>query len=795
MRTLSRSFSGGEITPELYGRLDLNSYQTGLSTCRNFIVLPHGPVANRPGTEFVREVKDSTKRTRLIPFAYSTTQTMVLEFGQSYIRFHTNGGTLLLAGNPYEVATPYLEADLFDIHYVQSADVMTLVHPNYAPRELRRLGATSWQLATITFASSSVYFGGLVAATAVNLTLPARPPAPKFMTVLSGSPGADDVTYRVTAIVEDARVEGVSIQQSWIGTDLSQPQHIEWGAVGDAIGYRLYREETPGQFFLIAETTALQFDDDQTAANHDIPIAGFPPTPNQADHEYVVTAIAGDGQESIASSVVSANSDLTYPGSYIVVAPTIGALPLLYVRYNVYKKKSGVFGYIGSAARGENFVDDNIEPDLTRQPPIDVNPFPSVTNYPQAVSYFEQRRLFAGTINLPQSLWGTRTGTESNFNTNVVVRDDDAISFRIAAREANTIRHIVPLGEAILLTSSAVWRVSSSDGGALTPSTLSVKPQSYTGASNVQPVTTDSSILYAQARGGHVREIVYTRSDNGSVGYSNMDMSLLSPHLFKYKTLVDIAFAKAPQPILWAVSSDGRLLGMTYVPDQKVAAWHRHDTDGLFESCTVVTEGEEDMLYLVVRRTIGAISRRYVERLHTRQFQTLQDAFFVDCGDTYSGAATTTISGLGHLEGKTVAVLGNGAVLSPKVVTGGAITLEKAVTVAQVGLPITSDMVTLPMSTEQLPAAGQGRAKNVNKVYIRVFESSIVKAGPDATKLREYKQRTTEPYGSPPNLIPEREIDITMSPSWGSDAKVMVRQSSPLPLTVLSISLDTTTGS
>lgn len=154
IRTLQRSFAGGEVTPELFGRIDDAKYQSGLAKCLNFITKPQGPAENRPGFAFVREVKDSTKKVRLLSFTYSTTQTMVIEMGAGYFRFHTMGATLLDGGVPYEVANPYTEADLFDIHYVQSADVLTLVHPNYAPRELRRLGATNWQLQTITFGAS-----------------------------------------------------------------------------------------------------------------------------------------------------------------------------------------------------------------------------------------------------------------------------------------------------------------------------------------------------------------------------------------------------------------------------------------------------------------------------------------------------------------------------------------------------------------------------------------------------------------------------------------------------------------
>ena len=150
-RTFNRSFAGGEMSPEMWGRIDDVKFQTGAATVRNFITTPQGPAENRPGFAFVREVKDSTKKTRLIPFTYSTTQTMVIELGAGYIRFHTQGGTVLSGGVPYEITNPYAEADLFDIHYVQSADVLTLAHPNYAPRELKRLGATNWTLTTINF--------------------------------------------------------------------------------------------------------------------------------------------------------------------------------------------------------------------------------------------------------------------------------------------------------------------------------------------------------------------------------------------------------------------------------------------------------------------------------------------------------------------------------------------------------------------------------------------------------------------------------------------------------------------
>jgi hypothetical protein len=269
--------------------------------------------------------------------------------------------------------------------------------------------------------------------------------------------------------------------------------------------------------------------------------------------------------------------------------------------------------------------------------------------------------VFAGTTNAPQTFWGTRTGTESNMTYNIPVTSDNRINVRIASREASTIRHIVAAGQLLLLTDTAEWRCSAV-GDVLTPASINIAPQSYVGASNVQPVVVNNLVLYAGARRAHPRAVLCV----AGLQLHQRGHLLMAPHLFDYYALADMAYSKGPIPVLWCISSSGYLLGMTYVPEQEVAAWHWHDTaaSGVFESCAVVTEVSEDRLYVLVRRTINGSSKRYIERLHTRYFATLADAFYVDCGLTYSGAPATTISGLTHLEGQAVNVLADGVVRS-----------------------------------------------------------------------------------------------------------------------------------
>lgn len=756
-----RSFAGGEITPELFARLDLAKNQTGLAKALNFEILAHGPAANRAGWEYVLEVKDSSKHVALIPFTFNTQQTFVLEFGELYVRFHSQGGTLLeapitlnsissanpgvvgfaaphgllngqwvylnsivgptilngrfvkvanktantfelndLAGNPintallpgyisggtvsrvYEVATPYTELDLFDLHYVQSSDVLTITHPTYQQRELRRLGATNWTLTTFTMVPVQA--------------------APTALVITPSGAGAESNSYKVTAVAADGFEESLA------------------SASGTTAGVAL---ATAGAFNTIKWTDA-------------------------------------------------ANA----------------------TRYNVYKLKNGLYGFIGQALNGTiGLIDNNIGPLMSETPPEGTDPFAAIDNYPGAVSYYEQRRIFAGSNNKPQNMWMTRSATESNLTYSIPQRDDDSISFRIAARQANRIRHIVPLADLILLTSGGAWRVTSVNSDAITPSSISVKPQSNVGASNVQPVIADRSILYAQDRGGHIREMKTTSDNLYTTTYGSTDASILAPHLFDDYTIRSMSYVSAPTPQLWATRSDGILLGLTYIPEHDVLAWHQHDTkNGLFESVAAVAESNEDSLYAVILRTINGRSVRYIERKHTRKFAELEDAFFVDSGLTYEGLPATLITGFWHLEGETISLLCDGAVHPPRTVVNGAVTLEHEASMVHGGLKITADMQTLPVSLE-IEAAGQGIQKNVNKINIRLHESSLVKAGPSFDALREVKQRTDEPYGSPPRLM-NAVKPLTFEPSWGTDGAVCLRTDNPLPVTVVGIEIDVALG-
>lgn len=680
IRTLQSSFTG-EVSPSMYGRIDNDKYKSGLAVCRNFICLPQGPVQNRSGFAFVRQTKYADKPARLIAFEFSSTDTMILEFGHQYIRFHSRGGTLMNAnGTPYEISTPYNSDDIFVIHYAQSADVMTLVHPHYPVKELRRYGAYDWRLIDVTFSA------------------PLSPPG------------------------------NVSVE--------------------------------------------------------------YVPNGNESDsrftYKYKVTAVqdSDEGQrESAPSAAASVSCNLWWDNALnrITWSAVAGA-----ARYRVYKSTAGVFGYIGET-EGTSFEDNRVDADDGITPPRYDSMF-GAGDYPSAVAYFEQRRCFAGTVKRPQFVWMTRSGTETDMAYHIPVVDDDRIKFKIAAQKVARLKHLAPLSQLLALSESAIFRLSPANSDVITPESVSAKPQVYQGASEVQPLLIRSNLIYASERGGHVIEMGYNWQQGG---FAVNDLCVFAPHLFERARVKDMALALSPHPIIWCAMTDGCLLGLTYMPEQAVSAWHRHDTiNGSFESVAVVPEGDEDILYAVVRRTINGATVRFIERMHERLYDGLENCFHVDAGSTYEGEETQTLSGLDYLEGCEVAILADGAVLPREKVKNGQITLEVPAKKIQVGLPVISEIQTLPLIVNlQDGSFGRGHQKNINRVWMQVYQSSGIFVGPSFDDLTEVKQRLDEPYGEPPEPL-STEIDVPLPGSWNASGQLVLRQKDPLPLTLVGITCD-----
>lgn len=871
IRQYQRAFNGGEVSPAMYARIDDGKYQTGMALCKNFLIEPQGPIVMRPGFKYVNHTKHAGKKARLIPFNFSISQTMVLELGERYVRFHTQGQTVLgNNGQPYEIETPYIEADLFDIHYVQSADVMTLVHPNYPPKELRRYGATDWRLVDIKFGSSLSAPTGLSASQTIN----------KDVT----NPTDYKRTYAVTALLADGTEE--SVRSSSVTIDCNpygdgSYNTIRWNAVAGAGLYRVYRDQG-GVWAYVGQTDTTQIIDENitpdasiTPPHYDDAFysskgitsvrvnnggSGYVPAKYITDFVNVCEYDWGDGykQQSTGFPVnIQSKANLTWeiedPNGHgsgadirLITGETYAATggpasggrtacvtgieirsrgigydnPKLVIKcHNRHWQLATLYRFPLTTSHDvpKIVVTDSTGYGADLVPVIENGRVVSVTirsggqnysspnlsvvsstgggaslsanvgqapDYPGAVSYFEQRRWFGGTQNRPNNLWATRPGTEADMSFSLPSQSDDRIAVRVAAREANRILHIVPLAQLMLMTGAAEWRVSPLNSDAITPESMSVRPQSYVGASNVQPLVVGSSMIYGAGRGGHLRELGYNYEAGG---YISGDVCLRAPHLFDNLTIVDLAYSKAPSPVVWAVSSSGKMVAMAYVPEQQVGGFSTIETKGSIESACVVAEGDEDIVYVEVMRTVNGQAVRFVERMNERQYTDLKECVYVDCAGTYRGEAKKEITGLTWLEGETVSILADGAVEPQQVVKDGKITLTYPAEIVHVGLPFTADMKTLPVAMAlQDGSYGSGHKKNVREVFFRVVNSSGTQAGPSFDKLSEYPSRSTEFAGNVPEPITD-EIGFQIQPQWSQSGQVCVRQKYPLPLRIVSM--------
>ena len=718
------NFTAGELSPRLDGRNDLSKYPAGCKTLENIVIYPHGAAARRPGTQFISEVKTNTAKTRLIPFEFSTTQTYVLEFGNQYMRVYKDKGRVETSpGTAFEISTPYLTAELFDIKFAQSADVMYLTHPSHPTKKLSRTGHTAWTLTTVDFTNGP-----------------------------------------------------------FLDSNIS--------------------------------TTTLQ--------------------PSGTSGSVTITASA--------STFVSTDVDrLVRIGNGIAKITNFGSATSV------------------TATTSTNFANTNAVTDWS------LGAFSNTTGHPSCVTFFEQRLVFAATLNNPQTIYFSKSGDYENMDANIggTVADDDAIVYTIASNQVNAIRFLSPTRTLIIGTAGGEFAVyGGGDNDAITPTNIIIKKQSNYGGANVDAVPVANATLFLQRAKRKIRELAYNFDVDG---YVAPDLTILAEHITQ-GGITQMAYQEEPLSIIYAVREDGELVAVTYQRDQQVVAWHRHIFGGSFgtgnavcESVAVIpTDLDEYEVYVIIKRTINGATKRYVEVLNTFDFTETDNTSFnyLDSQLNYDGVSTTlngdisnsattitltdassfnssgkikinkeiiaytgkssndltgctrgenlttaaahtsgdtvdqvveTLSGLSHLEGQTVSILADGATHPTKTVSSGAISLDRAAKKVKVGLAYTSLLQTMRIDAGSQNGTSQGKTKRIYEITLRLFETVGVEVGPDLDHMERI------PFRSSANPMNEGiapftgDKEVEFRGNYDTDGFIFVRQTQPLPLTILSL--------
>ena len=725
--------------------------------------------------------------------AGATTNTFELSgIDSSAYETYTSGGTV---GKIVEVATSYSVTDIFEINHAQSADVLYLAHKDHEPAKLTRTTATSFTLTDIDFVDGP-YLDENITETKLELSSSA-PGTGVIMTSTSDYFVADHVgaLFRFRKPVEinhEAWVAGETyanndlvyyndnvyenVTGSTTTTGNTPPVHLEgtesyhdsstgftqWEFRHNGSGYVKVTGVTSGY---IATVEVIE----RVSDNH------------VADLTATITNITQANP-----AVVTASSHGFTNGEKIIIRNVVGMTEVNNLVFTVAGATTNTFQLSGINSTGYTAYTSGGSAGLSAGVKTWSEGAFSVKNgYPRAVAFYEERLYFAATPNQPQTIYGSVTADFENHEPGT--EDDAAVNITIASDKVNVIKHLLPARFLQILTTSSEFTLSGGTGTTpVTPTNVNVLRETTFGSSDVRPLRAGNSTILIQKGQEKVKEITFDLDTDGLLG---VDLSILADHLPR-GGLTDMVWQQEPELILWFVHTDGGLIGLTYDRANGAIGWHDHDLGGtgIVESITSIPSGAEDQVYASVQRTIDGETVRHIEYLTTIDFgDDVTDAFYVDSGLTYDGSATTTISGLNHLEGETVTILADGAAHADKVVSGGRVTLDRSASKVHVGYGYTSIVETLRLEAGADDGIAQGKIKRIHGVTARFYNSVGAEIGPDTNNLDRLPFRDSSMSMDEAVPLYNGDKEIFFPSGYDNDARVVIRQNQPLPMTILAI--------
>lgn len=818
---LLATFNAGELSPNIEGRPDIGKYSSGCKVLENFLPIVQGPAKRRAGTRFVAEVKDSAARTWLVRFEFNTQQAYAIEFGHLYLRFYTQHGQVISGGFPYEIASPWTTADLtnadgtFGLRFTESNDVVYICHQNYAPRKLARTSSTSWAISTLTPTNGPFKI--------INTTA----------TTVYSSAQTGVATLTASANIFSANMVGSLFyleQKSVLDTKMWEAgKVIALGARrrSNGINYVALNAATTGAVKPFHTSGAVYDGDAGVQWQYEDPGYGYG----------IITGYTSPTQ---------------------VTLQIIAAIPFYAT-------------LVGNLSANWAFA-----------------AWSDVEGWPSQVNFYKERLVFGR----GQSLWLSVSGDYENFanrdgSGNVVA--DMAISLVLQSDKVNNLQWMSSNDALLCGTAGGEFAVQSiTTNLPFGPDNVTAPAVSSFGSRNMVPVKIGEATLFVQRSGLKLRDVIYDYISNK---FQSTDQNVLADHITQ-GGLTQIAYQQEPHSIIWAVRADGRLLAMTYSREQfdspPFGGWHNHPVGGSYQGGPAVVEslvvipapaGDKDELWLIVKRTINGVTRRFVEYMeYERRFNDdPQDSFYVDCGlsldntiaatltpgagatvagstgvvftagsavfavgnigreiqvrystlgsdgktktyhssralitgytDTTHVTATilqpfqslaliasagwrmsvTTITGLSHLEGQTVAIMGDGATYPQQAVVAGSITLPTLACKVHIGLPTRARLQTMRLNAGAADGTTQGKTARINKASVRLLESLGLLMGPSFEQLDEIDFRVVaDQMDGPPALFTGDKL-VDFDADYGTDPWVCLETSEPQPCTVVGI--------
>jgi hypothetical protein len=805
---LQDSWVRGEISPRLHARASLELYRAGLATCVNFLTLPHGGLRKRGGTYFVDEVKVSSEVNRLIPFVFSAEQAYALVFGNLQLRVYAYGARV----GTVEVVTPWTSAELKDLQFYQSADVMWIAHRNHKLRILTRTAHTTWTLAEYPIydgpyedmdPKGTVMTPGDYGALSPPMTSNSAPSG----TVASFEAGIFDafrvfdkngssavefefpygwVSYQLASGTAVVDAYYVSIDGDNYATAKSPASWVVEGSNDGGASWTAIDTRTAETGWVGGETRFYYFYNETPFLTHRFHWKGNNGT--EADNTRFSEIGFNRAAVSQTPFTLTASSTAGINGGSGFLSTDVGRSIRLQGSDGEWRWAE-ITSYV-SATQVLIKLHGQALPDLSPISRWQMSAFKAGA-YPEVVAVYEERLALAKRF----SVYLSKSFDLDNFSPGEA--DDDGMSFTNAGGgQANDIVWIADADGSLLLATTGGVRALSGSGidEALTPSSFKNRSSRTFGCAGIAPVNAGPSFLYVTRSRRSIAELQMNQFGR----FTSDDIGQISEHIPK-KGVNAIAWQENPDPILWFTLDNGELGGYTHQPAQEVRGMHRHRVGGTFFSedwpfveSIAVTPGQDGMnddVWLIVRRSMSGDPKRYIEMLTApMEGGALSNSFAVDCGLSYYGPPTGTVTGLSHLDGQTVDVLAHNKVHKGLRVLDGSVTLPGGDIAANihVGLPFSAEADTLELDVGAKDGSLLGRRKKVAKVILSLLDTDL-----SGLHIRSLQRGAWERVRIPSVVAPDGtvsfftgNVEVPIDDSWEGMGKIQIIHDAPTPCTI-----------
>lgn len=743
------SFSGGEVSPYLYGRIDLAKYQTGAKTLNEFLVLPQGPVLKRRGTRFITQAEEPSKRGRLIPFVFSRTDRCTLEFTEGKLRFIDDAGYMAdpVGSGLLELDTPYFENELEDLSLIQQGNLVLITHGSHKTRKLMRQVDGTWSLDEMTFLDGPYLDANddKNAIISVQITTNTSTLTSDTDVFLVGDVGKlvefkEEDEWRLGRIsaVTDGKNAVITMDEYDRVITFGENVHLRYHQNDDS---DRWVESSPSAFSAYMDggyarmTNTInafmwvkfgqQYADAVTSASY----GAVHVTLTEPVRTYGRTAVLTLGERTILATLTAAESNT-------FASTDVGR----HIRLRF--ESSWVWGEI-TGYTSSKVVDVRLHTpmprdsrDITRMAQGGstsvwrLGAWSETTGYPACCTFFEQRAVFASTTTQPTTIWMSVVDDYENHaptELDATVTDTNGIVYTIATSEVNEIVWLSG-GQTLLIgTRGAEYqgRAASTVNEPASPRNFATTRQGTCGSRRIAPIMINAATLFISASGRTLNEMVYSFENDAFV---TRDLTIFSEHILRDAR--QVVFHEEPHRIIWARLASGVLAGCTYVRDQEVVSWHRHTiASGTVESMCVIPidSGSREALILLVNTG----STRQIEMLDI-EFSPgeedgpsyLNDRPFVDSYEQRVVSGVSTLASLSRFEGQAVDVVCGGIHIGSFTVSGGSITLPSPITgTVVIGLPYIANVVSLPLDSGSAIGTGRGKIGRIDQIGLVLVQS------------------------------------------------------------------------